>query len=161
MTDTWSVASACLLSHFSHVQLFATLWIIAVQAPLCMGYSSQEYSSVLLCPPPGGLPHPGLKPTSPISPALAGRLAPPEKPHMNNKRQLLSLSNIFFCFSIYADANQIACIRRQRILCHFCLILNNFCILWRSKYNTGNSLLYSSQQIKIIFFKCFNQMMRI
>ena len=69
--------------------------------------------------------------------------------------------NGVLCFSIYADANQIACIRKQRILCPLCLILNNFCILWRSKYNTGNSLLYSSQQIKIIFFKCFNQMMSV
>ena len=81
--------------------------------------------------------------------------------HDWNDLPALSLSNIFLCFSIYADANQIACIRKQRILCPLCLILNNFCILWRSKYNTGNSLLYSSQQIKIIFFKCFNQMMSV
>ena len=29
--------SVCMLSHFSHVQLFATLWIVAHQAPLSMG----------------------------------------------------------------------------------------------------------------------------
>ena len=28
---------ACMLNHFSHVQLFATLWTIAHQAPLSMG----------------------------------------------------------------------------------------------------------------------------
>ena len=33
---------ACVLSCFSHVQLFATLWTIAHQAPLSMGFSRQE-----------------------------------------------------------------------------------------------------------------------
>ena len=33
----------CMLSHFSHVQLFVALWTIAHQAPLSKGFSSQEY----------------------------------------------------------------------------------------------------------------------
>ena len=33
----------CVLSHFSHVQLFATLWTGALQAPLSMRFSKQEY----------------------------------------------------------------------------------------------------------------------
>ena len=52
------------------VQLFATLWIVAYQAPLFMGFSRQEYWSGLLCPPPGDLPNPGIQPTSPAAPAL-------------------------------------------------------------------------------------------
>ena len=64
--------SGCMLNHFSRVQLFATLWTIARQAPLSMGFSRQEYQSVLPCPPPGDVPHPGTEPTSLISPALAG-----------------------------------------------------------------------------------------
>ena len=40
----------CVFSHFSHVQLFATLWTIVCQAPLSMGFSRQEYSSGLPCP---------------------------------------------------------------------------------------------------------------
>ena len=32
-----------LLSHFSHLQLFATLWTVARQAPLSMEFSRQEY----------------------------------------------------------------------------------------------------------------------
>ena len=63
---------ACLLSHFSRVQLFATLWIVAHQAPLSMGFSRQEYYSGLICPPPGDLPDPGIQPMSLMSPALAG-----------------------------------------------------------------------------------------
>ena len=38
--------------HFSHVQLFATLWTVDHQAPLFMGLSRQEYWSGLPCPPP-------------------------------------------------------------------------------------------------------------
>ena len=43
----------CRLSCFSRVQLFATLWIVACQAPLSMGFSRQDYWSELPCPPPG------------------------------------------------------------------------------------------------------------
>ena len=37
--------SVCVLSYFSHVWLFATLWTVAHQAPLSMGFSRQEYYS--------------------------------------------------------------------------------------------------------------------
>ena len=64
---------ACMLSCFSRVQLFVTLWTVACQAPLSMGFSRQEYWSGLSCPPPGDLSHPGIEPMSLRSPALAGR----------------------------------------------------------------------------------------
>ena len=63
-----------MLSHLSCVCLFATLWTIACQAPLSMGFSRQEYWSALPCPPPGDLPDPGIEPLSLTSPALAGGL---------------------------------------------------------------------------------------
>ena len=56
----------------SRIQLFATPWIVARQAPLSMGFSRQEYWSGLLFPPPGDLPDSGAKPGSHKSPALAG-----------------------------------------------------------------------------------------
>ena len=59
---------ACVLSH---VQLFVTLWTVACQAPLFMEFSRQDYWSELPFPPPGDLPDPGIKPVSPLSPALA------------------------------------------------------------------------------------------
>ena len=40
-------ACVCVLSHFSSVQLFATLWTIACQTPLSMRFSRQEYWSIL------------------------------------------------------------------------------------------------------------------
>ena len=57
---------------FSHVQFFETLWTIACQAPLFMGFSRQEYWNGWPSPPPGDRPDPGIEPTSPKSPALAG-----------------------------------------------------------------------------------------
>ena len=60
------------LSCFSHVWLFATLWTTAHQVPLSVGLFRQEHWSGLPCPPPGDLPNPGVKPTSLLSPALAG-----------------------------------------------------------------------------------------
>ena len=58
---------------FSHVQLFATPWIVARQAPLSMGFFRQVYWSRLPFPPAWDLPDPGIEPASPESPALAGR----------------------------------------------------------------------------------------
>ena len=62
MNGLISYMGAYMLSHFSHVQLFATLWIIACQASLPMGFSRQEYWSRLPCHPPGDLPAQGSNP---------------------------------------------------------------------------------------------------
>ena len=43
------------------------------QASLSIGFSRQEYQSGFPCPPLEDLPDPEIKPTSPTSPALAGR----------------------------------------------------------------------------------------
>ena len=58
-----------LLCMLSLVGLFAILWAVALQAPLTMGFSRQEYWSGLPCPPPGDLPDPGIEPVSPVAPA--------------------------------------------------------------------------------------------
>ena len=65
---------ACMntLSHFIHVWIFATLWTVAHQVPLSMGFSRQEYWSRLPCSPPGDFPYPGIKSMFLMSPALAG-----------------------------------------------------------------------------------------
>jgi len=60
---------ACVLSHFSAVQLFVTLWTIAHQDPLFLGFCRQNYWSGLPCPP-GALPNAGIRPMSPEAPAL-------------------------------------------------------------------------------------------
>ena len=43
---------ACVLSHFSRVQLSLTPWTMALQALLSMGFSRQEYWSGLPFPSP-------------------------------------------------------------------------------------------------------------
>ena len=59
---------------------FATLWTLAHQAPLFMGFSQKEYWSGLPVPLPGDLPDPGTEPASPVSPTLAGDSLPLEPP---------------------------------------------------------------------------------
>ena len=49
-----------MLNCFSHVQLFVSPWTVARQVPLSIGFSRQEYWSLLPCPPPGDLPNPGI-----------------------------------------------------------------------------------------------------
>ena len=61
-----------MLNRFSHVQLCATLWTVAHQAPLSMGFFRQEYWNWFPCLSPGDLPNQGIKFTSRMSPALAG-----------------------------------------------------------------------------------------
>ena len=63
---------ACVLSHSSCVQFFATLWTIARLAPLFLGFSRQDYCNGLSCPPPGDLPNPGIEPMCLMSPTLEG-----------------------------------------------------------------------------------------
>ena len=64
----------------SLVQLFATLWTVAYQAPLSMGFSSLEYWSGLPFPSPGDLPNPGIEPKSPKLQADALTSEPSDKP---------------------------------------------------------------------------------
>ena len=47
-------------------------WTVALQAPLPMGFSRQEYWSEWPCPPPRDLLDPGAETVSLMSPALAG-----------------------------------------------------------------------------------------
>ena len=62
-----------MLSCFSHVQIFTTLWtVVAQQTPLSLGFPRQEYWSGLPFLPAWDLPDPGMEPESPESSALAG-----------------------------------------------------------------------------------------
>ena len=61
----------CVCVTLSHIQLFATLWTTAHQAPLSMGFPRQEYWSGLPLPTLGDLPSPGIEPESLMSPTLA------------------------------------------------------------------------------------------
>ena len=80
----------------SHVQLFATPWTVAHQAPLSTEFSRQEYWDRLPFPSLEDLPNPGIEPMSLAYPALAGRFlmpVPPRKPPLsiclNNQNERL------------------------------------------------------------------------
>ena len=60
------------LNHFSIVSGSASLWTVALQAPLLMRFPRQEYWNGLPCPPPGELPDSGIEPTSLMSPTFTG-----------------------------------------------------------------------------------------
>ena len=62
-------------------------WTVAHQAPPAMGFSRQEYWSVLPFPSPGDLPHPGIEPRSPTLQADALTSALPGKPQQFRKEK--------------------------------------------------------------------------
>ena len=64
----------------SRVRLFVIPWNVALQAPLSMGFSRQEYWRRLPFPPPEDLLNPGIEPASLASPALAGGFLTTEPP---------------------------------------------------------------------------------
>ena len=70
--------SACVLSR---IRLSVTLWTVARQAPLSMGFLKQEYWRGLPFPPPGDLPDPGIEPASTALAAEFFTTEPPGKPN--------------------------------------------------------------------------------
>ena len=60
----------CVLSHFSRVRHFETLWTVTCQAPLSLEFSRQEYWSGLPCTPPGDLTNPGTESAFPVAPGF-------------------------------------------------------------------------------------------
>ena len=104
MSTKWGMAKlwhththVCMLSHFSHVRLLATLWTVAHQVPLSMGFSRPEHWSGLPHPLPGDRPNPGTEPASLKSPALVGRFftisATWEAPHIHIMGYYLTLKS--------------------------------------------------------------------
>ena len=65
----------------SFVQCFATLWTVACQAPLSVGFSRQGYWNGLQLPSPGDLSEPGIKPGSSALQADSLPSEPPGNPH--------------------------------------------------------------------------------
>ena len=90
------------LSRSSCVWLFVTLWTVAHQAPLSVGFSRQECWSGLPCLPWGDLPNLGIEPHLPVSPALQAyylSLAPPGKPITHDQ-----FSSVQFSHSVVSNS---------------------------------------------------------
>ena len=85
---------ACCAYLLSHVPLFVTLWTVAHQAPLSMGFFRQEYQSGLPCPSPRDLLNPGIEPRYPVLQADSLPSEPPEKPKNTGVGSLSLLQGI-------------------------------------------------------------------
>ena len=82
--------NACMLSHFSRVQLFVAPWTVALQAPLSMRFSRQEYWSGLPFTSPGDLSNPGIEPGSHALQADSLPSEPPGKPQPDRQVEVKS-----------------------------------------------------------------------
>ena len=81
----------------SHLWLFVTPWAVALQAPLSMEFSRQEYWSGLPFPPPGDLPNPGIKPGCPALQVVSLQSEPPGKPEEMCSDHLFSIK----CYAVH------------------------------------------------------------
>ena len=79
------------------VQLFATPWTVAYQAPPSMGFSRQEYWSGLPFPSPGDLPNPGIEPGSPEFQADALTSEPPSLPKLMSIESVMPSNHLILC----------------------------------------------------------------
>ena len=89
-----SISFLCVLSHFSRVQLFVTLWTIAHQGPLSMVFSREEYLEWVDMPSSRGSSRPRNQTTSLMSPALGGGFF---SSRATGKVQFLSYPTTFLC----------------------------------------------------------------
>ena len=97
----------CVLSRFSHVRLFATLWTVAHQAPLSVEFSRHKYWSGWLFPSPEDIPDSGIKPTPPV---LAGRLLTTEPPGEAHDSNLMrSKIHRYFWASLVFSGKEFTC----------------------------------------------------
>ena len=78
------------------VWLFVTLWTVAHQFPLSMGFFRQEYWSRLPFPSPEGLPDPGIELGSPALQADSLPSEPPGKPRYGLICAKVNLLNYLF-----------------------------------------------------------------
>ena len=74
-----------------NVWLFETLWTVAHQVPLSMGFSRQEYWSGLPFPPPGDTPESGIEPMTLVSPTLQVGSLPLS--HWGNSASVFPMNN--------------------------------------------------------------------
>ena len=102
----------CLVASVMSDRLCVTLWTVACQAPLSMGFSRQEYWSGVPCPPPGDLPDPRIKPTSPALQAgslpLSYQGSPQNDNTHHNQTQNLNYPLLGVAFLTFCPTNLIS-----------------------------------------------------
>ena len=89
----------------SPIWLLWTPWTVAHQASLSMGFPRWDYWRRLPCPLPGDLPDQGIKPTSPVSPALQADSLP--LCYLGSLLRLRELL-IYYCIYFFPSRSYIA-----------------------------------------------------
>ena len=118
-----------MLSCFSRVQLFETLWTVAHQSCPSMGFSRQKYWNGLSCPPLGDLPNPGIEPKSLMSPVLAGGFFTTNATWRASKR-MTTCEYITESLLLYTETNTTLCINYKPMN-----FLKNSLFYIRNKFN--------------------------
>ena len=117
----------------SRVWLFATPWTVARKAPPSMGFSRPERWSGVPFPPPGDLPHPGIKPRSPALQADSGPFEPPGKPkylmgtefQFWKTKRILEMDGGDGCTRIWLYRISVNCILKVVTMVHFICVYHN------------------------------------
>ena len=110
--DSSQLCAVCyaMLSCFSRLWLWETLWTVALQAPLSMGFSRQEYWSGLPFPSPRDLPDPGIELSSLKSPVLADRFFTTSASWAEHFLSSGSLANSYLAFCHFkSEASGTSC----------------------------------------------------
>ena len=114
-----------------------TLWTVAHQAPLSMGFSGQESWRMLPGPPPENHPDPGIEPATPVSPELQVDSLPSEsskKPILFSGFKVLRGVGCLILFHVSLEGLQILAALNGMVLLHlesrckhmhFCLYIYN------------------------------------
>ena len=119
----------------SHVWLFATLWTVAHQAPLSIGFSRQEYWRGLSCPPPGDLLNPRTERTSSVSPALRAESLPTEASSTNQLPSEITL---------YSGAIPEVMSNKHEINASITALFSPLWVLWSPVIQRTQAFLWSS-----------------
>ena len=122
------------MKSLSRIRLFATPWTVAYQAPLSMGFSSQEYWSGFS---PVDLPDPGMEPRSP---ALQTDALPSEPP---GKSIVFSVDGYSILPYIYLCHQCLHCIPSSLLWSFFFLFLFFFTmVILLAKFISSKSSLF-------------------
>ena len=102
----------------SPVQLFATTYTIALQPPLSMEFSWQEYWNELPFPPLGDLPNPEIEAMSPESPLLTKDFFLPLSHPRNLQNIIVYITKICMTFASKCNTKYLSKnkIKRVKIL---------------------------------------------